>query len=142
MRRSSILFTLMSTWIMLLALSSPAQAQSKGPGRQIILLGARWCAPCMAEWRNLPRLAAMLAPDRIVLAWVDRPIPVPVTLAPQVSAIPAAEAQALAVKYGGQGFGLPMATLIDGRGEACPVWRRPLRPEDVGDFYRTCQERR
>jgi hypothetical protein len=53
--------------------------------------------------------------------------------------MPAAEAQALAVRYGGQGFGLPMTAIVDAQGHACPVWRRPLRPEDVADFYRTCR---
>jgi thiol-disulfide isomerase/thioredoxin len=123
-----------------MALPSPARAGNEVSERRIILLGARWCAPCMAEWRNLPRLAAMVAPDRIVLAWIDRPIPVPPALAPQVSAAPVVEAQALAVKYGGQGFGLPMATIIDGRDKACAVWRRPLHPENVKEFYQACLE--
>lgn len=83
----------------------------------------------------------MVAPDRIVLAWVDRPIAVPATLAPQVTAMPAAQAQALAISYGGQGYGLPMATTLDAQGRPCPVWRRALRPEDVAEFYRMCPRR-
>ncbi|WP_343615179.1 hypothetical protein [Novosphingobium sp.] len=137
MRRSSILFSLVPAIFLMMVLPSSLRAQDSG--RRVILLGARWCAPCMAEWRNLPRLAAMVAPDRIVLAWVDRPIAVPPALASQVTTMPAAEAQALAVRYGGQGFGLPMAAIVDAQGHACPVWRRPLRPEDVADFYRTCR---
>jgi thiol-disulfide isomerase/thioredoxin len=111
------------------------------PARRIVLLGARWCAPCMAEWRELPQLAARLAPDRIVLAWVDRPIAVPPALAGQVSAMPADEARALAVRYGGQGFGLPMAVMIDEHGRSCSPWRRPLRPEDLAEFFRMCAQR-
>jgi hypothetical protein len=42
--------------------------------------------------------------------------------------MPAAEAQALAVRYGGQGFGLPMTAIVDAQGHACPVWRRPCAP--------------
>lgn len=83
----------------------------------------------------------MVAPDRIVLAWVDRPIDVPAALAPQITAMPAAQAQALAISYGGQGYGLPMATILDAQGRPCPVWRRPLRPEDVAEFYRMCPGR-
>jgi thiol-disulfide isomerase/thioredoxin len=75
MRRSSILFSLVPAIFLMMVLPSSLRAQDSG--RRVILLGARWCAPCMAEWRNLPRLAAMVAPDRIVLAWVDRPIAVP-----------------------------------------------------------------
>jgi len=141
MRRTSILFILMSAAVLSMALPPPLQAQSEGSGRRIVLWGARWCAPCMVEWRDLPRLAATLAPDRIVLAWVDRPIPVPPVLASQVSTMPALEARALAMRYGGQGFGVPMAALIDAHGEACPVWRRALRPEDVAEFYRMCPRR-
>lgn len=138
MRRTSILFNVISFIFLAIMVPASLQAQSEATGRRIILLGARWCAPCMAEWRNLPRLAAMVAPDRIVLAWVDRPIAVPPGLAPQVTTMPAPEAQALAVRHGGQGFGLPMAVIMDAQGKACPLWRRPLRPEDVTDFYRTC----
>lgn len=95
----------------------------------------------MVEWRNLPQLVTAIAPDPIVLAWVDRPIPVPQPLAPQVSAMPAAEAQALAVRHAGQGFGLPMALLVDEGGAVCSIWRRALRPEDMADFYRPCRGR-
>jgi hypothetical protein len=94
----------------------------------------------MVEWRNLPQLAARLAPDRIVLAWVDRPVQAPGALAGRVSIMPVEEARALARRLGGQGYGLPMATILGEHGETCPPWRRALRPEDVSEFYRSCPE--
>lgn len=104
----------------------------------IILLGAHWCAPCMRELRELPDLARMVAPRPIVLAWVDRAVPVPPALARQVTAMPVEQAHALALQLGGQGFGLPMAVMTDGKAVSCPVWRKPLRMDSLPGFLRSC----
>jgi thiol-disulfide isomerase/thioredoxin len=141
MRKTSILLIMLYASLMTAMLPSPVLAQDHGGEHRIILLGARWCAPCMVEWRNLPQLAAAVAPDRIVLAWVDRPIPVPPALAPQVSSMPAAEAQALALRHGGQGFGLPMVLIVEEGGKVCSVWRRPLTVGDLAEAYRPCRDR-
>jgi thiol-disulfide isomerase/thioredoxin len=123
---------------MLLSWPRPTLAQHTQQPGSIVLLGAHWCAPCMKELRDLPELARMVAPRAIVLAWVDRGVPVPPALSRQVSVWPVEQAQALALRLGGQGFGLPMATVIDGKGQPCPVWRKPLRAETLAAFLDAC----
>jgi thiol-disulfide isomerase/thioredoxin len=76
-----------------LSLAMPTSALGAEPHR-IVLLGARWCAPCMAEYAHLPELVRAAAPDRIVLAWIDRPIAVPAGLQGQVDTLPAPAARA------------------------------------------------
>ena len=92
----------------------------------------------MAELRNLEKLAEAAAPDVIVLAWVDRPIPVPANLAGKVETMPAEQARALAQSLGGEGFGLPMATVVLAGRKPCPPWRASLRVADLAALRRLC----
>jgi thiol-disulfide isomerase/thioredoxin len=119
-------------------LAMAAQESPSAQPRKIILLGARWCAPCMAELRDLPRLAAAAAPDRIALAWVDRPPALPPALAAQVDIIAPPQAHALAVRLGGQGFGLPMAAIMAPSGQYCRPWPHSLSPEKLPDLRQSC----
>lgn len=116
---------------------------SPGDRGQVILLGARWCAPCMAEWRDLGALVEAARPDKVVLAWVDRPIPPPPGLAGQVAILPVEQARALALKLGGEGYGLPMATYfpanVPGSAVPCAPWRAPLRPDNLGALRKLCR---
>lgn len=116
----------------------PVKAQAPSGGGQVILLGARWCAPCMAEWRDLAVLVAAAKPDQVVLAWVDRPIPPPPALAGQVAVMPHAQAQELAQSLGGEGFGLPMAAYVPAGQRPCAPWRAPLRPKDLESLRKLC----
>jgi len=115
--------------------ADPAVAQEAAAPYRIVLLGARWCAPCMAEYANLPALVGAAAPDRIVLAWVDRPIPVPAAVQGQVDIMPAAQARQLAESRLGEGFGLPAALVLS---RACPPWRGPLRAQDLAAWRASC----
>ena len=125
---STLLFILWAT---------TAPAASAAPQGQVILLGARWCAPCMAEYRELAKLAAVAAPDKVLLAWVDRPMPVPAPLANQVGILSPTQAYALAEKLGGEGFGLPMAVYMRD-GAYCRVWKKPLTPEGLAPLRHDC----
>lgn len=118
--------------------ASPLQGQPPTEGGQVILLGARWCAPCMAEWRDLAALVAAAKPDQVVLAWVDRPIPPPPALAGQVAVMPSDQARELALRLGGEGFGLPMAAYAPAGRRACAPWRAPLRPKDLEPLRKLC----
>ncbi|WP_179505577.1 MULTISPECIES: hypothetical protein [unclassified Sphingomonas] len=120
-------------------LSAPGAGAAPAPAEQapnrIVLLGARWCAPCMAEYANLPALVRAAAPDRIVLAWIDRPIAAPPGLQGQVDTMPPAAARELAERRLGVGFGLPAAVAS---GSACQPWRGPLRPADLPAWRAAC----
>jgi thiol-disulfide isomerase/thioredoxin len=115
----------------------PCIAQQPTP-RRLVLLGARWCAPCVAEYRNLPNIVNAAAPDQVVLAWVDRPMPVPPQLASRVQTMTPVEARALALRLGGEGFGLPMATIIEGARPPCPPWRGHLHEWDIFALRSLC----
>jgi thiol-disulfide isomerase/thioredoxin len=110
----------------------PTSALGAEPHR-IVLLGARWCAPCMAEYAHLPELVRAAAPDRIVLAWIDRPIAVPAGLQGQVDSLPR-RPRALAEHELGVGFGLPAAR----PGAWLPAWRGPLHPTDLATWRSHC----
>jgi len=118
--------------------ASPLHAQTTAEGGRVILLGARWCAPCMAEWRDLALLVNAAKPDQVVLAWVDRPISPPASLAGKVAVMPSAQARELALRLGGEGFGLPMATYAPARMQACPPWRASLHPRDLEGLRKLC----
>ena len=113
----------------------------EGKTRVIVLFGARWCAPCMAEYRDLADLAAAAAPDHITLAWIDRSISPPAMMS-EVRSLPAEEARRLARATAGDGYGLPFSVMFDAAGLPCAVWRFPLRPNDLVAVRAKCVQSR
>lgn len=118
-----------------------AQPAADDTGRRIVLVGARWCAPCQLELRTLPALEAASAPDQLELAWVDRPPSLPDVPDRRARILPLSAARALAEAHGGEGRGLPFAILIARSGRVCAIWRGPLRPADVPSFRQRCDNR-
>lgn len=114
-----------------------AAADATTPHR-IVLLGARWCAPCMAELGHLPDLVRAAAPDRLVLAWIDRPIPIRGELAGQVDTMDPAEARRLAERELGEGFGLPAAIAMGPVGRVCRPLRGSIAATDFAAWRRNC----
>jgi thiol-disulfide isomerase/thioredoxin len=117
--------------------TGPARAFS-GDRRQIVLFGARWCAPCMLEYQNLPALVAASAPDRLILAWVDKPLAAPPVLSSQVQSMPLNDARQLARAIAGEGYGLPFSAMLDASGKPCVVVRAPLHPADLPLLHARC----
>ena len=124
----------------LLLIVGPAVAQPQEKEHTIVLFGARWCAPCMAEYKNLPQLAKAAAPDRIALAWIDRPIGVPTALGPITRVIPVEEARQTAERLGGIGYGLPFSSMNDSEGHVCALWRNPLEPSNLETLRKLCRK--
>ena len=123
------------------ALPGAVRSQASSDTREqhrIVLFGAHWCAPCQAEFRNLPALVAAAAPDRLVLAWTDRPLPATV-LPATVDTLSAREAQFLAERFGGEGYGLPFTVMLDREGQECAIWRKPLRPDEIDALRAKCR---
>jgi thiol-disulfide isomerase/thioredoxin len=104
----------------------------------LVMFGAHWCAPCMIEYRNLPAIAAATAPDRVALAWTDRPISLQPSTAANVVSLPADEARRLAQSIAGPGYGLPFSVQYDRNGEVCAVWRKPLDARDIAALRARC----
>lgn len=105
----------------------------------LVLYGAWWCAPCVAEYRDLPALVLAVRPARIVLAWMDRPAPVPAGLSDHVESLPVGRAKLSASKHLGEGFGLPSAALVGASGALCHVWRERVRVAEVARLVRSCR---
>ena len=127
-----------------MAIATNCPATSQAPAslptpERIVLFGAHWCAPCQAEYRSLPDLVAASAPDKIVLAWVDRPVQRPSMVSKYgVEELATKDAQALGLRLGGEGYGLPFTAVMDGDGRLCALWRKPLHPEDVMRLISSC----
>ncbi|HWL46808.1 MAG TPA: hypothetical protein VNQ31_03750 [Sphingomonadaceae bacterium] len=143
MTRMSILalLGLFGLFTPVLPAGSAAVGDAPGDARLIMMFGARWCAPCMAEYRRLAALVPAAAPDRIALAWVDRPIAPPPAVARLVGSVPAAEARRFARLIGGDGYGLPFAAMFDSAERPCAVWRGALDAAAIAGLRARCAAR-
>jgi hypothetical protein len=94
----------------------------------------------MAEVRDLGALAAAAKPDRLVLAWIDKPLPVPQNMSGTIEVLPSSEARGLAGRWLGEGFGLPAALMIANQQSTCPPWRASLKPRDIITLRKICDD--
>ena len=126
----------------MMLLAMPVDASAEGlatPPHTIILIGADWCAPCVAELRELPSLANAAAPHRLVLAWTDRPA----RLSPQaaqlgVTQVPLAKAREMMARYGQGNSGLPLVVMLSDDGAACGTLRERLSKEGIAALLASC----
>jgi thiol-disulfide isomerase/thioredoxin len=104
--------------------------------RTIVLFGASWCAPCRIELRQLSRLAALTAPDRITLAWLDRRPRIPQS-GDGIRVLVPAEARALFDRVPGN-QGVPLAAMFDGAGRLCAYQPEALHRESLARLRAAC----
>ena len=133
----------LSILAMMMTLAVPGATASPVPvreGRTIMTFGARWCAPCMVEYRELPELVRAAAPDQITLAWVDRQIAAPPGAVATVRSLSTDEARRAARRIGGEGYGLPFSAMFDETGHLCAVWRARLKAADVAVMRAQCDQ--
>lgn len=115
----------------------PDRARDEWPAERLVLFGARWCAPCMAELADLGPLADAARPQVLVLAWIDRPVRSTV-MAKGGEIMPAVQAQNLASHVAGLGFGLPLGVMTDAAGHPCAMRKARLHPMDVAAMRAQC----
>ena len=123
----------------LAALNATTASAQGAKDHVIFLFGARWCAPCMVEYKDLPNLVRAAAPEHITLAWVDRSIAPPADLASDVTGISVEKARQIASEVAGVGYGLPFSAMFDADGHACAIWRHPLAPAGIEQLRLTCR---
>lgn len=112
------------------------------PANALVLFGAHWCAPCHHELTTLPAIVAAAgaaSADRVVLAWIDRPVPLAETPGPvRVMTVAPAIANAWAQAHLGMARGLPFAVLTDAAGRACGLHKGPLAAADIAALRAQC----
>jgi thiol-disulfide isomerase/thioredoxin len=134
---------ILSIAVMLLATSAGIAAEPAASARTIILFGADWCAPCVAELRDLPALADAAAPDRLILAWTDRPARVPdKAVRSGVTQVTVARARELMARYGEGNAGLPLVVMLRSDGTPCAIQHRSLSSEGLAALLKRCDDRR
>lgn len=122
--------------VMALALAGggvAAREESDPPANAIVLFVASWCAPCHAELRALPEIAAAAAPMRVFVAPVDN-MRATARMMARVPAdrqwrMPPAVATAAMRRLAGGAPGLPTSVAVDPAGKVCAVVRKPLSAE-------------
>jgi len=111
------------------------------PAHALILFGANWCAPCLAELRDLPDHAAAMAPAPVLLAWTDgAPRPLWPTWPANAHLLPAGEGAALLARIGGRTAGLPYVAMLDGEGRLCADLRGKLDAARLAALKARCAE--
>lgn len=109
------------------------------PSHRIILFGASWCAPCIAELRNMAELAAAASPDQIAIVWADAGIRrFSFARYGNVEIASDAEARRISTEFASDNAGLPFAIMTDARGRKCAEWREALLPETIGRLRISC----
>lgn len=128
--------------LLIFAGAAPGRA-AESERRSLVLFGASWCAPCIAELRNMEAIAASMPGGRIVIAWNDSGIsrfrfarPANVELASP------ARARALKAELAGDAAGYPYAVMLDGEGRVCARWRRGVTSDAVAAMRRECDKAR
>lgn len=121
-------------------MTSPVRAEPAEGGRTLILFGASWCAPCVAELRGLGELAIAAPADRIVIAWNDRGVEGTRFDRPaNVEVASMDRARQLRATYAGNIAGYPYAVMLDARGRPCSRWSRALTHEGWVAMRRECE---
>lgn len=112
---------------------------SDGPGREVVLFGASWCAPCIVEMRDLRPIAAAAYPDRIVIVWEDEGLArlaLPALVNVEVAA--PTRARRLAAELASRRTGLPYAAVVTASGQRCAEHRGRVTPDVVTGMKLAC----
>ena len=127
-------------FVILAAIPALAFAETTSySGQTIILFGADWCAPCVAELRDLPDLARAAAPDRMALAWTDRMVRIsPEVRRLGVTQLSLSRARELLSSYGTGNSGLPLVVMLGEDRKPCAMVRRRLTTVGIMELRNTC----
>lgn len=118
----------------------PARAQAVPEKFTLVLFGASWCAPCIAEVRSIAGIAAATSGNPVVVAWTDGGFARMRLAVPEnVTVVPLPRAEQLWEAHGQSAGGLPFSVMLDGAGRRCARWSRPLTPEAVAIMRRACR---
>jgi len=110
------------------------------PPNALILFGANWCAPCLAELRDLPAWGTAMAPALVLIAWTEGQPPMLWRQWPGNARLLApGEAAPLLGQIGGKTAGLPYVALLDAEGKLCAELRGKLNPARLEAMKARCR---
>jgi thiol-disulfide isomerase/thioredoxin len=147
-------YRLMRGWSIIMLLSAvfvaiEAKAQIEKPLKLVsfpresfVLFGASWCAPCRAELRALPELAAAARPYRITIVWIDKAVPeLGLPRPATVDLVEGAAAKRMFEAVSSEVVGLPHTLVLTAAGEICGQWPAPLTVTAVERLRAQCLPR-
>lgn len=140
MRRLSIIAALLGVVMATTpALARAETTEAAGGNLTLVMFGASWCAPCIAEVRSLAQLSTAAADGRILVAWTDGGFTrLRIALPANVDLASPERANRLWAAHGQAAAGLPFSVMLDDMGRRCAQWSHPLKPETVGVLRRAC----
>lgn len=112
----------------------------QGGKNTILMFGASWCAPCIAELRDIATLASAAMPNRIQIVWTDNGINrYKIALPSNVEMASGAEVFE-ATRFISNVPGLPYSVVLDGQRRICAAWNGKLTPEAIRRMLADCAE--
>lgn len=116
-----------------------AGVSSPLPANSLVIFGSRYCAPCVAELKELPRISEWRGQRPMVVAWIDKEPP------PAIGAYPATrvagwrEARRMLMSASdGASLAVPMVVATNAQGKVCGSTRQPLTKATVKGLTRAC----
>lgn len=123
----------------LLAVLTGAAERQPLPANSLVIFGSRYCAPCVAELKELPRIAEWRGDRLMVVAWIDK------ESAPAIGSYWGTRTadwrearRMLKAATDGPSLAVPLVVATNGQGKVCGATRQPLTKASVKSLTRAC----
>ncbi|MFM6932944.1 MAG: hypothetical protein ACKOUT_11960 [Novosphingobium sp.] len=109
------------------------------PADALVIFGSRYCAPCVAELKELPKISQWRGARPMVVAWIDKEPPPAIDAFPATRAVEWREARRmLMASSAGASLAVPLVVATNGQGKVCGATRQPLTRALVKDLTKAC----
>lgn len=109
------------------------------PADALVIFGSRYCAPCVAELKELPRISQWRGTRPMVVAWIDKEPPPVIRGYPATRTVEWREARRmLLASSAGASLAVPLVVTTNGQGKVCGSTRKPLTRAAVKDLMKGC----
>ena len=109
------------------------------PADALVIFGSRYCAPCVAELKELPKISQWRGTRPMVVAWIDKEPPPAIAAFPATRTVEWREARRmLMASSAGASLAVPLVVATNGQGKVCGATRKPLTRAAVTDLMKAC----